>query len=353
MSQRFTGSNYRNGASFDFPSNGSQTMCAWVLLNSLSGTSAVCYLSTSSGSNNDSLYLQATGTYLAAWSRIGGAGPYYQIVNSPAANTWYHIAVTVQTGSFKTYANGAQVTSTTMADISGRANFVYHHTGFGGDILIQDVMVFGDVLTQEEIRQVMLTNAPVARVAPYAWYKLDNASPLADSSGNSHTLGGGSGSISDGAQIIMGLGPTSTLSTGSAAAAGSSALALTGTTLSSGSAARQLSQAMLATSTTQATGSAQHVTGAALAAASTTRSTGAIAGIGSGYSISKAVDGIGTTNATGVAASTGSAPIVATSTTSTPAFALVGDASIVPRLVGGARSRRSAYALTGRREVRR
>jgi hypothetical protein len=358
MSQRFTGG-YRVGSSYDFASNAGHTMCGWIYLNSLTGADAVvCYLSTSSGSNSNSFFLlygSSGGGFFGAWDQIGGSGPYYAIASSPSANTWYHLAVTSTTGSFITYLNGTQVTSAVTPNITGRANFTYQHLGFASDAVLQDVMVFGDVLTAAEIRQVMLTNAPIARVAPYAWYKLANASPLTDSSGNSHTLGGGTGSIADGPQIIMGLGPASTNASGSAAAAGGSALVPAGTTRATGSATNQYAQtiALTVSSTTRASGSAQHVTGAALAAASTTRSAGTIAGVGSGYAISIAVDGVSSTRATGAAAAAGSASIAAVGTTSTPSFALARNNSIVPRQVGGARSRRSACALTGRREVRR
>jgi hypothetical protein len=366
MSQRFTGGAYRQGGSYDLASTGAQTLCGWVYLNSTSGTAVVMYLSANSANNDDSILLWYDGTQFSAWCRKDGEGPYYTASGAPSTGTWYHVAMTCSSsGDFKTYLNGDVYSQASAPNLAGRPNLDYHHLGFGGDAIMQDCMVFADALSQTEIRHVQTTLTAPTRIAPYAWYRLRNDSPLADATGNGHTLAGGSGSISNGANILM-AAASSVVTSGAISAGASYSATASGSSLVSGSAVEAASKAVTALGSAVVSGAVAQSATKPLVAAGTSLvggevgislpiaatasvvTSGAIA-LGS----SRAVDAAGNAVTSGAAALSAAIPV-----------SLVGSSRVSGRVsfvnahrqgpsTRGHFSRRSATVTTGRRAVRR
>lgn len=287
MSQRFTGADV-TAASISFTGTGAFAVCAWVYVqNATAGD--FCYLDPAGGgSGGDAIWLGFEPTNYRFQNRVSGVG--FDVSSALTLNQWHHVAMTFDGTNTTAWKDGAIVSGPTATSLGGRGTMNHLDIGFGGDFTIQDAFVFSQSLTAAQIADCMKLNAP-SGVSPYAWYKLTNASPTTDSSGNSHTLSGAGNS--NGVQIIIaGIGTvnasgsvaapaSSALSavgtvrtSGTSAAAGSAALSATGTTLTSGSASAPGSAAVTASSTTIASGSASAPAGASVSAIGTVLTSG-------------------------------------------------------------------------------
>ena len=366
MSQRFASGAYRQGSSYNLASTGAQTLCGWVYLNSTSGTAVVMYLSASSSNNDDSILLWYDGTQFSAWCRSNAVGPYYTASGAPSTGVWYHVAMTCSSGgNFVTYLDGEVYALASAPNLSTRPAFTYHHLGFGGDVIMQDCMVFNDALSQTEIRQVRSTLAAPARIAPYAWYRLRNDDPTADATGNGHTLGGGTGSISNGANILM-TAAASVVTSGAGSLKASYAATASGNVNASGAIALAASKALAATGSAVSSGAVTQSIAKPITAAGVVLTSGT-AGVSLPIAASASVV---TTGAVAVGASlpaTASGASVASGSTTLAAVipvALAGATRSSGRVsfvnahrqgqsTRGHFSRRSATVTTGRRAVRR
>lgn len=197
MSQRFTGTG-PTGASINFTGTGSFTACGWVYVqNATAGD--VCYLDPGAGaSGNSAIWLGFEPTSYRFQNRIGGVG--FDVSVALTLNQWHHIGITFDGTNTTAYIDGAIVSGPTATSVAGRANMNFLDLGYGGDLTLQDSMLFSVALTTAQMQEVMRTQNPPSGITPYAWYKLSNAAPTTDNSGNGHTLSGAG--ASNGLQIL-------------------------------------------------------------------------------------------------------------------------------------------------------
>jgi hypothetical protein len=324
------------------------------------------YLSANSANNDDSILLWYDGTQFSAWCRKDGEGPYYTVSGAPSTGVWYHVAMTCASGgNFTTYLNGEIYALASAPNLAGRPNLDYHHLGFGGDVIMQDCMVFADALSQTEIRHVQTTLTAPTRIAPYAWYRLRNDAPLADATGNGHTLAGGAGSIANGANILM-AGAASVVTSGAGSIGSGYAATATGLSTVSGSVVDGASKAVTATGTVGAAGSADVSVTKPLTATGQAQTSGTAG-------VAYLIDGTGNVVTSGAASIGVSRPVAlegSTSTSGSSALVVVRPISVLGRSRTEGRvsfvgqhnggqvirtqfSRRAATGMTGRRAVRR
>ena len=223
MSQRFTGSSV-SAASINFAMASAHTVCGWVYVAN-DGGADVCYLDSTGGFGGDRIWLGFEPSVFQFQQQLGGGGG-YAFSTAVTTSAWVHIALTYDGTNSRSYINGALVDGPTAASLGAASSMIHLDIGFGGDFTVQGVMVFASALTQAQIQSAMQLTPPVSA---YAWYRLDQAAPTTDSSGNSHTLSGAGDA--DGAQLLVaGTGATVTAATGTLSiGGGGTPVALTST----------------------------------------------------------------------------------------------------------------------------
>jgi hypothetical protein len=229
MSQRFTGA-VRTGSSISFTGTGAFTVCGWLYVQNATAGDVFYMDPSSGGSGSNAIWLGFEPTNYRFQNRQGGVG--FDVSVALTLNQWHHIAMVFDGSNTTAYVDGAIVSGPTATSVAGRGTMNYLEVGVGGDVTLQDGMVFASALTTAQIQYVMARQAPPPCVSAYAWYKYANASPTTDSSGNGHTLSGAGNS--NGLQILAAADGT-TLMNGSAAAPGIAAVSATGTVLMKGS----------------------------------------------------------------------------------------------------------------------
>jgi hypothetical protein len=347
MSQRFTGASV-TASSISLSGTGSFTVCAWTYVqNATAGD--FCYMDTAGGSaGNDDIWLGFAPTSYRFQNRHGGVGP--DVTVAMTLNQWHHAAMTYDGTNTTCYVDGAVVSGPTATTLTGRTAMNFLGMGGGGDFTVQDVMVFASALTAAQIQYVMARQAPP--VAAYAQYKLANASPTTDSTGNGHTLSGGGNS--NGLQILAAADGTTLMKGSNIVVPGISAVTANGTVLMKGSNIVVPGiAAITATGTVLMNGSAVVTSSGGgatqITATGTTLMTGsaAVSGVA-------AITAAGTTLMKGVAAAAGLAAIAAAGNTlMTGTAQTTGGVNPFPNPGTPSHIRRVPASLTGRRSTRR
>lgn len=261
MSQRYTAA-VSSAASVNFPSSGAHSFVGWIYADSTtSGIAAADLLygdNAAGGGAANSCWIGFDNTNWVFQETVTGSGSF--LFSTPRTlTTWTHLALTYDGTNVRCYVNGSLVNTTAWASNS-RTNFNYMDIGYGGDFTAQDVMAFSVTLTAAQVLETMRL-APPAGVSAYGWWKLLNAAPTTDSSGNSHTLS--NGGDANGSQIL--LAGSGTVQVASAGTTTSGALLGTATVGVSGSGLASVAAALSGTALARAAASATLTAGAALA----------------------------------------------------------------------------------------
>jgi hypothetical protein len=224
-----------------------------------------------------------------------------------STSTWMSVAMTYDGSTYSLYINGNVTTA--AATHSSTVNSIQVGSAFVSNAFaIQDLMVYGRVLSAVELADASRLRRPLA-TSLVAWYPfLGGGTRLTDFSGLGRTLSVSTGSVSDYAtppgvawnapQILQGLRSASATS-----------ITAAGTTQTTGAASITKTAALVATGTTQTTGAAT-VTKSNVVATGTTQVTGAAT-----LTKTASLVATGTTNVTGAAAMTATASLTATGTT--------------------------------------
>jgi concanavalin A-like lectin/glucanase superfamily protein len=349
MSQRFTGA-VRTGSSISFSGTGSFTVCGWAYIQNATAGDLIYMDSAGGASGGEAIWLGFEPSNWRFQNRTGGVG--FDVSIALTLNQWHHLAMVYNGTNTTAYVDGAIVSGPTATTLTGRGTMNYLEVGVGGDVTLQDLMVFSSALTTAQIQYIMARQVPPPSVSAYAWYKLANAAPTTDSSGNGHTLSGAGNS--NGLQILAAADGT-TLMNGSAAAPGVASIAATGTVQMKGSNVAVPGIAAVTAVGTVLMNGAAVVTGGSggvvqITATGTLLMSGTAAAVGVA-----AVSATGTVNMVGAAAAAALAAISATGTTRMSGAAVTtGGNAPFPNPTGVQSSaHRLPASMTGRRPVRR
>jgi len=186
-SQRFTGT-VRNAASVSLASSSAHTFLGWIYAVDTSTPGDLLYGDIAHNTAyTDSAWV---GFHNANWifqETVTGSST-YQFTTPRTLNVWTHLALTYDGATARSYVNGVLVDSAAW-NSNGRALFNHLDIGFGGNFVAQDVMCFSAALSASQIQEAMRLAQP-AGVSAYAWWRLANAAPTTDATGNGHTLSG-------------------------------------------------------------------------------------------------------------------------------------------------------------------
>lgn len=224
MSQRFTATTRFVPSGFSLTSTGAHSLCGWVYDQSTGSGSVLILAYGSSFSDRCGIFQFGPTPNSAQTQDLQASGGSYAFAYAPTFNGWKHVAITTDGTTVRTYVNGSQVDSQSPISYAGRGAFTNFNIGNNGgstgcDVTFQDVFVFSQNLTQSQVQECMRLSAP-SGVTPYAWFKLLNSAPTADSSGNGRALDGAGDS--NGTQILI--SATGTTSTSGSASAFSNAV---------------------------------------------------------------------------------------------------------------------------------
>lgn len=168
------------------------TMMLWWYMDSATVyQSIVQFGSLAFATDLEALMYGPGGLQLNSWTGIPSSGPDLTPGSTLAVGSWYHIAVTSDGSTAKTYLNGVLDITRALNSISTPMTLEFPGiTGAGDhDARIAAVKMWTAPLSEAEIQAEMPLSAPVRSADLFAWWPLySTADDETDYSGNGYTL---------------------------------------------------------------------------------------------------------------------------------------------------------------------
>ena len=192
--------------------SGDITLSAWINRTSTTNYNAILTKRQVGGSMNYQFTIDNSNGQVGL-GHSGGAWV-YNTTTTLSTNTWYHVAVTVSSGTAQFYINGVAedsftgvtITATTQDLIIG-ATVSYNY--FGG--LIDEVSVFNSALSASQITNIYNGGTPanLSSLNPVGWWRMgDDPKDSATSGGSVATITDSSGNGNDATQSTAASQPT-------------------------------------------------------------------------------------------------------------------------------------------------
>jgi hypothetical protein len=165
------------------------TLCAWSLQHTPAAIdSDVIWLNNSGGSGaGDSISIGHNSSNVVFYNQVAGSfAAYYS--QAAATDVWEHYAYVADGTNAIAYVNGVQVDSRALTLTGRTGSYNFADMGYNTpDFTLQDVQVFQEALTVNEILSVMRARVP-RRPNLVGWWPLHGDSPTFDHSGRAQTL---------------------------------------------------------------------------------------------------------------------------------------------------------------------